>query len=96
MPHTPPLTRFPPRPATPPPGERRTLSRARRSEGGGRRPKVDACVIFCGLNDFKKLPRGRTAAVFGKDLRLFLNALHRKLGRECLIFLPAMPMEPTR
>lgn len=23
-------------------------------------------------------------------------ALRRKLGRECMIFLPAMPMEPTR
>ena len=70
--------------------------RALRSEGGNRLATVDVCVVLCGLNDFKKLLKGRTAAVFGRDLRAFYDNLRGVLGHECEIFFPALPMEPTR
>jgi hypothetical protein len=31
--------------------------------GGGEKVQVDICVILCGLNDFKKLWKGRTSTV---------------------------------
>eukprot|EP00285_Hemiselmis_virescens_P017811 CAMPEP_0173404576 /NCGR_PEP_ID=MMETSP1356-20130122/59734_1 /TAXON_ID=77927 ORGANISM="Hemiselmis virescens, Strain PCC157" /NCGR_SAMPLE_ID=MMETSP1356 /ASSEMBLY_ACC=CAM_ASM_000847 /LENGTH=335 /DNA_ID=CAMNT_0014365275 /DNA_START=21 /DNA_END=1025 /DNA_ORIENTATION=+ len=70
-------------------------ARALRSEGT-RGPMVDLCVVFCGLNDFKKLYMGRTAGTFGRDLRNFVLDLRRSLGAECSIIFPALPMEPTR
>jgi len=57
---------------------------------------IDACVIICGLNDFKKLWKGRTAMIFQRDLENFVMDLRECLGPDCLIVLPALPMEPTR
>jgi hypothetical protein len=57
---------------------------------------ADACVIFCGLNDFKRLWQGRTAGAFRRDLKRFLLELRAEIGPKCLIFLPALPLEPTQ
>jgi len=57
---------------------------------------VDVCVILCGLNDFKKLWKGRTASLFSQELGALIQGLRRILGPHCVIALPAMPMEPTR
>ena len=64
-----------------------------RSESGG---KVDAVVVLCGLNDFKRLWMGRTSSVFRRDLDLFLVELRSKVGDDCIIILPAIPMEETK
>jgi lysophospholipase L1-like esterase len=58
--------------------------------------RAEACVIFCGLNDFKRLWRGRTAGAFRRDLKRFLIELRGEVGPDCVIFLPALPLEPTQ
>jgi len=66
------------------------------SSGAVQRVKIDVCVVLCGLNDFKRLWKGRTATVFRRDLLNFLTELRSVLGPECLLVLPALPLEPTR
>lgn len=65
-------------------------------EGNASSVVVDVCVILCGLNDFKKLWKGRTASLFSQQLSNLIHRLRKILGPQCLIALPAMPMEPTR
>jgi lysophospholipase L1-like esterase len=57
---------------------------------------VDIVVVMCGLNDFKRLPAGRTAGAFRRDLDRLLELLHDKAGSGCLVALPALPLEETR
>jgi lysophospholipase L1-like esterase len=59
-------------------------------------PPADACVVLCGLNDFKRLWRGRTPAAFRRDLRRFLADIRARVGPACALFLPALPLEVTR
>jgi len=66
------------------------------SGGGDAVGKVDAVIVLCGLNDLKRLWMGRTSSVFRRDLDKFLVELRAKVGDECLIVLPAIPMEETR
>jgi lysophospholipase L1-like esterase len=56
---------------------------------------VDIVVVMCGLNDFKRLPAGRTAGAFRRDLDRLLELLQDKAGAGCLVALPALPLEET-
>jgi len=58
--------------------------------------KVDAVVVLCGLNDLKRIFMGRTSRVFQQDLHNFITDLKAQVGEECIIFLPAIPLEETR
>jgi len=79
--------------STPPPQPHTRGSAAHRdADQGG---KVDAVIVLCGLNDLKRLWMGRTSSVFRRDLDKFLVELRAKVGDECLIVLPAIPMEET-
>lgn len=54
---------------------------SRRTSGEGQADmRIDACVIICGLNDFKKLWKGRTAIIFRRDLENFVMELRECLG----------------
>jgi lysophospholipase L1-like esterase len=57
---------------------------------------VDIVVVMCGLNDFKRLPAGRTAGAFRRDLDRLLDLLQERVGAGCLVALPALPLEETR
>ena len=39
---------------------------------------------------------GRTPGVFNADLRKMLSTLREQVGDECIVILPAMPMEQVR
>mmetsp|Transcript_51184 Transcript_51184/g.120283 ORF Transcript_51184/g.120283 Transcript_51184/m.120283 type:complete len:403 (-) Transcript_51184:473-1681(-) len=58
-------------------------------------PSIDAVVVMVGLNDFKKIFFGRTSSVFRRDLDLFLTDLRAEVGDQCVVVLPAIPLEET-
>jgi lysophospholipase L1-like esterase len=68
----------------------------RGASGSGVGLGVDVCMILCGLNDFKRLWKGHTASAFARQLAKLLADLRAILGPQCLLVLPALPMEPTR
>ena len=57
---------------------------------------VDVVIVMCGLNDFKRLPAGRTAGAFRRDLDRLLDLLQERAGAGCLVALPALLLEETR
>jgi hypothetical protein len=58
--------------------------------------KVDAVVFMCGLNDFKRVVEGnKTPEQFYHDLRLLVNGIHNRFGKECHVILPGLPMHWT-
>jgi lysophospholipase L1-like esterase len=57
---------------------------------------VDIIIVMCGLNDFKRLPAGRTAGAFRRDLDQLLALLQERAGAGCMVALPALPLEETR
>lgn len=63
---------------------------------GGR---VDAVVVLCGLNDVKSCflyanPR-RHPGAFRRSLQELVDAIHEVAGHECVILLPAMPIDAS-
>jgi lysophospholipase L1-like esterase len=55
--------------------------------------RVDAIVLMCGLNDWKRVLRGdKSPAQFKRDLELLTEALHDHFGRDCRVILPALPV----
>ena len=58
-------------------------------------PKVDAVIVLCGLNDLKRILRGRTSTDFHDDLDRLVTEVRAQVGQECVVILPAMPMEQT-
>ena len=59
------------------------------------RPNMHMCVVFCGLNDFKKYWRGHTPSFFYRKLKEMLLDLRLKLGAQCKIVLPGLLFEPV-
>jgi hypothetical protein len=58
--------------------------------------KVDVVVFMCGLNDFKRVVEGnKTPEQFYHDLRLLVNGIHNRFGKECHVILPGLPMHWT-
>jgi lysophospholipase L1-like esterase len=53
-------------------------------------------VLLCGLNDFKRLLRGRTPAAFREELRGFLSDLRALAGPNALLVLPGLPIHATQ
>jgi lysophospholipase L1-like esterase len=54
---------------------------------------VDAVVVMCGLNDWKRVATGtKFPSAFHADLRTLTAALHGRLGDECRVVLPALPL----
>ena len=66
------------------------------AQTGGR---VDAVVVLCGLNDVKSCflyanPR-RHPGAFRQSLHELVHAIHEVVGHECVILLPAMPIDAS-
>jgi lysophospholipase L1-like esterase len=58
--------------------------------------RVDAVVVMCGLNDWKRVASGtKSPQVFYDDLASLAAALHGKLGPQCRVILPALPLHLT-
>ena len=55
--------------------------------------RVDAVVLMCGVNDFKRAPWGRTPEAFRRELDALVDEVRDVVGDECLVVLPGMPME---
>lgn len=51
-------------------------------DGDARPVPVDVCVILCGLNDFKKLWKGRTASLFSQQLSSLIHELRSIVGAQ--------------
>ena len=57
------------------------------------RVDVDAVVLMCGVNDFKRAPWGRTPEAFRRELDALVDEVRDVVGDECLVALPGVPME---
>ena len=58
---------------------------------------LPACPLSSGgLNDFKRLLRGRTPAAFREELRGVLDALRARAGPHALLVLPGLPSHATQ
>jgi len=58
--------------------------------------RVDAVVVMCGLNDWKRVLSGeKTPEVFYNDLASLVNALHYHFNPKCRVILPALPLHLT-
>ena len=53
----------------------------------------DAVVIMCGINDAKRVVVGRTSANFRSELRQLVEEVRAVVGDECVVVLPATPIE---
>ncbi len=53
----------------------------------------DAVVIMCGINDAKRVVVGRTSANFRAELRQLVEEVRAVVGDECVVVLPATPIE---
>ena len=62
-------------------------------DGRGRRASVDAVVIMCGLNDLKHSIVGRRSETFRTELRELVREVRDVVGDECVVVLPATPLE---
>ena len=60
------------------------------------RVDVDAVVLMCGVNDFKRAPWGRTPEAFRRELDALVDEVRDVVGDECLVALPGVPMECAR
>ena len=58
-----------------------------------REERVDAIIVMCGLNDWKRVLRGdKSPAQFRCDLELLTTALHDHFGHDCRVVMPALPV----
>ena len=53
----------------------------------------DAVVLMCGINDAKRVVVGRTSANFRAELRQLVEEVRAVVGDECVVVLPATPIE---
>jgi len=57
---------------------------------------VDAVVVMCGLNDWKRVASGtKSPSQFHADLNALTEALHARLGPQCRVVYPALPLPWT-
>lgn len=57
---------------------------------------VDAVVVMCGLNDWKRVASGtKSPSQFHDDLHALTDALHARLGSQCRVVYPALPLPWT-
>ena len=66
---------------------------ASEEDAGERRASVDAVVIMCGLNDVKHSIVGRRSDAFRVELRELVREVRDVVGDECVVVLPATPLE---
>ena len=52
-----------------------------------------AVVIMCGINDAKRSILGRTSAAFREELQALVREVREVVGEECVVVLPATPLE---
>ena len=53
----------------------------------------DAVVIMCGINDAKRSVVGRTSSAFREELAALVREVREVVGEECVVVLPATPLE---
>ena len=53
-------------------------------------------VLLCGLNDFKRLLRGRTPSGFRQELEALVSDLRDAAGPHALLVLPGLPIHATQ
>jgi len=72
---------------------RKVLLPALRLDAETATSKPAVVVLLCGLNDFKRLPRGATPGAFRDNLQTLLADIRALTGPQTLLVLPALPMQ---
>lgn len=64
-----------------------------RGDGAGGAAAPHAVVIMCGINDAKRSVVGRTSSAFREELAALVREVREVVGEECVVVLPATPLE---